>query len=292
MPSSWRIAAVPFYRRLDEQESGVGTVDGEGGCVVGVGGGGGRTGALARWRVAEHAGNVGVLVATLLAAHGLNDPEVDFTAHLVQRGDARTVLQEFGRVCRKGDFVSQPCLGNWLASNPLLMASAAYMTDFSNGGEAGAHRGMAALVQVGPGSCRRAELLGQLGSPLQAPCSGCCRCTPVLRPVFCDSYTVVDATAGARALFAEIQTLDDGGGKAWFTRLLVEGAWQRACGSMAEANALFQVLYTSGVLNLAGERPAPSSLVLALRVTINAERASRLLSSEEGVFVSVRSAAV
>jgi hypothetical protein len=124
-----------------------------------------------------------------------------------------------------GDVEKQHCLGNWLASNPLLMSSAAYMTDFSSGFPHG-----------------------------------------------------VDATAGARALLGEVQDVEASGGKAWLTRLLVEGAW---------LDTLFQELYISGVLNLAGEKPAPSSAVLPLRVGINAERASKLLSAEEGVHVSM-----
>ena len=263
------LTAVPFYSRLDEEAAGVAA--------------GGREGALALWRSSN---GVGVLVATVLAAHGLDEPKVDFTGHLDQRGNARQLSQEFGRACRLQCRTTQPSRGNWLARNPMLMSSAAYLVDFSDGDAASAHREMVGLVESGPRECRRAHLLRLLGSPLKGVCSGCDGCHLELSPYPGAKYELVDATKGAIALLEEVERTEVNGKKTWFVQLLRYGEWRAKCSSHAEANALFLRLYVDGVLNLGTE--APSALhpeARALYVRISLEKGAKIKNSAANVHV-------
>jgi len=266
------LCAVPFYRRLDlEEEKDDGEVEDEEAAESG------RAKALSRWRLSTTRHQVGVLVATVLAAHGLDDEVVDFTGHLDQRGDPRTLSQELGRACRKW----QRSYGNWLARHPLLLTSAAFLVDFSDGGAAGAHRDMVALVEAGGGGCRRAHLLRLLGSPLVGECSGCDGCNPEMVPFPSTSYKLVDATAAACVLIRQV--LESRHQRAWYVQLVSEGAWRTGCSSRAEANALFLRLYTTRVLDITTQEPAPGAR--ALCVSVSPEQGAKVLNGETDVLV-------
>ena len=268
------IVAVPFYRSLDDE----GQNEGDPGVVLE-----GRSGALQRWRDAwSLPGNpTGVLVSTVLAAHGIDDELVDHTGHLDMRSDSRALAQELGRACRQ----NQESKGNVLARHPELLSSAAFFVDFSDGGAASAHRGMVGLVEAGRqgARCRRAHLLELLGSSLSGPCSGCDVCNPEIAPNPSIEYALVSATKCACSLLQEVQATQSFGRTAWFVELLRRGRWRSEC-TTAEANATFLRLYASGVLDLGVSCHAGGG-ARALHVTVNKEKAAKILEGQLEVTV-------
>lgn len=275
MNSHVEIEAEAFYRRLDdvtEEETGA-----EVAAIPGPAEGHGRAGALARWRGACARGKIGVLVSTVLAVHGIDEKDVDWTGQLVQWGEFETLLQALGRI----RIASR---GNWIASHPLLMGSAAFFVDFSDGAEASSYRDMAALHEVGGVDCRRACLLEMLGSPMRNPCSGCDRCHPELAAYPSIRYETLDATAGAIALLEELIELETRNSKAWFVSFVSRGKWRQKCTSTAEAHAVAMRLYVIGAINL-GTEDLPSSPVKAMTVAVSREKSAKILNLMEPVIV-------
>lgn len=257
------VKAIPYYRDLDQEAPG------------------GRAAALVAWAEARDENCVGVLVCTVLGAHGINAADVDFTASLKQGHDPRTLSQEIGRACRRG----QQSKGNWLVRHPLLIASAGHLVDFKDATAAAAHRKMAQLVAAGRGTCRRAHLLRMLGSIPADKCSGCDGCGTALSPQPLASYNFSQCNDAAIALLCEIGNCTHHGNRANFTAVLKNelSTWRQHCGSVSEANTLFLQLYADGVLDLAVDETNEHK---HLHVLVSPEAGARIRNREESVWVS------
>ena len=257
----------PFYRKLDNESSG------------------GRAASRAAWASSSR----GVLISTVLGAHGLNNLQVDFTGHLTMRGDVRIYLQELGRACRALNVRGFA----WFARHPRFLEAAAKFIDFDDGRASAALRSMAGFT-CAEGCCRRADLLGLLGDrfpPAWRPGDFvCCDvCNPEVQAV-ASEVCVVDLTAVAVSLLTEVRNASQQGRPTWFVSFLERGNWREAC-SVAEANSLIMHLFAIGALDLsAADAQTSTSPCRALRLSLGREKSAVIIHGDEDVLVYCRRA--
>ena len=251
------LEAFPFYRALDNEVAG------------------GRAERRAAWAQSSQ----GVLVSTILGAHGLHNEEVNFVAWLTLRGDIRTHLQELGRACRllqRGQA--------WLARHPRLLEASAKHLDYRSGFEVAALRDMVGFCSA-EGTCRRGHLLRVLGdtiSPLKSPANHpCCDVCDPRAEALPATVRWVDLQESATALLQEVHDTAASGKRAWFFALLDGGAWRGTCASAVERNSLVFHLISTGALNLDSDGRA-------VFVTPVKEKVAQIMSGSASVVVACR----
>ena len=223
-----------------------------------------------------------VLVATVLAAHGLDYPNVRMVVHLALRSSAQTLLQE---QCRAGrDGAPARCIQ---VLHPNFLLSAADFLDFGAGVDLFGLRQVLRCALDDDAPCMRARLLRMVGcqGPARSSCANCGGCTFEASP-FITRRVFRNMTDAARALIGEVNAAN---GRAAFVSTVREGAWRKGCQADGAANALFLHLFAHEVLSFSFDATAAAPVAgeygRHVYVAVNQEKAAPILDLADAVLV-------
>jgi superfamily II DNA helicase RecQ len=250
------LCAVPFYSKLgSERQGSLDRFQKEGSCV---------------------------LVATVLAAHGLDYPNVRMTVHLALRSSAQTLLQEHCRAGRDG--APARCIQ---VLHPNFLLSAADLLDLREGADLFGLRQVLKWA-LDDESCMRAHLLRMVGcqGPRASSCINCGGCSFEASP-FVTHRDFLNMTHAARALIGEVNAAN---GRAAFVSTVREGAWRKECRAGGSANALFLHLFAHEVLSFSLDTTAAAPAAGEenrghVYVAVNQEKAAPILDLAADVLV-------